>query len=64
MKIWVDTPSGTWGCIEDLLFIEVPQDELDEMADMTDFGRSEWAVNHSTAQKLINSDEVFTDYKP
>lgn len=61
MKIWVDIPTGTWGCIEDLVFVEASDEELNDIEDMTDTDRYEWAYHHPAAQKLIDSSEVFTD---
>lgn len=46
MRIWVDTPTGTWGCIEDLMVLELDEDQISELDELSDVQRSAFAIEH------------------
>lgn len=44
MRIYVDRTTGTWGDEKDLIVIEVEGIDIDDINDMTDNDRADWAI--------------------
>ena len=47
-RYFIDIDTGTWGRAEDLRIVEVSQDELDALADMTDAERGAFGFEKGT----------------
>jgi hypothetical protein len=46
MKIWIDTDTGTWGNAFDMVLVDIEEEDLNALAELSDVERTAYGQKH------------------